>query len=561
MTFVGTIWSLLRKTEKQRVIALFFLMLIGMGLEMLGIGLMVPFLASFSGSAESATSPLGVFEGITMVHAVLMIAGVYMFKNITLVYILWFQNGFLASLKARLSQQLFSAYLNKPFAFHLDNNSAPLIRNAFSEVGTIVGAGVQPVLFLIAEGLVVVGILSVLLWANPMAMLIVAGVVLIMGGGAYLGAREYLYNLGAEKALNEGNRLSHLQQGIAAVMEIKLSRKEGEFTRRYARWDNASARVMRINVTAQNAPRIWFEIVFIVAFAVLVLCWDAQGKQHEEIISTLILLAAAAFRLLPSATRILSALNNIQFGLPVIEFLNEDLKTEKQLKGETLSFENNIALKNVSFRYSEDGPLILNSVSVEIKKNETVGVMGASGQGKSTLVNIIAGLLSPTSGEAYIDSKPIKDFEASWYSHIGYVPQQVYLLDDTIKRNVAFGIPDKDIDESRVWDVLKKSGLKADVEGMSDGIKTKVGERGARISGGQKQRLGIARALYREPTLLILDESTSSLDAQTESGILETLSELKGRITMVVVSHHKSAIKNCDRIIKVSGGSLESSSA
>jgi ABC-type multidrug transport system fused ATPase/permease subunit len=456
-----------------------------------------------------------------------------------------------------MSQQLFGAYLSKPFAFHLDNNSAPLIRNAFSEVGTIVGAGVQPVLYLIAEGLVVAGILSILLWVNPMAMLIAGGVVLIMGVFAYVGTRKYLYNLGAEKALNEGNRLSHLQEGIAAVMEIKLSGKEQEFTRRYARWDNASARVMKINATAQNAPRIWFEVVFIVAFAGIVLCWDAQGKHHAEIISTMILLAAAAFRLLPSATRILSALNNIQYGLPIVELLNEDLKSESQNAREGLSFENGIVFKNVSFRYSQDSPMILNAVSLEIKKNETVGVMGISGQGKSTLVNIMAGLLPPTSGEVYIDSKPIKNLEASWYRHIGYVPQQVYLLDDTIKRNVAFGVPDEDIDESRVWAVLKKSGIESEVKEMFDGIETEVGERGARVSGGQKQRLGIARALYREPALLILDESTSSLDVKTEAEILETLSGLKGQVTMIIVSHRQSAIKDCDRIIKVSEGSLE----
>ena len=185
--------------------------------------------------------------------------------------------------------------------------------------------------------------------------------------------------------------------------------------------------------------------------------------------------------------------------------------------------------------------------------------MGISGQGKSTLVNIMAGLLSPTSGEVHIDSKPIKDFEVSWYSHIGYVPQQVYLLDDTIKRNVAFGIPDEDIDESRVWAALKKSGIESDVKEMSCGIETEVGERGARISGGQKQRLGIARALYREPALLILDESTSSLDVKTEAGILGTLSSLKGQITMVIVSHRQSAIQECDRVLKVLNGSVSTS--
>ena len=491
-----------------------------------------------------------------MVQTVVIIAGIYLFKNVILAFILWFQNGFLFSLKARLSQQLFRAYLNKPFAFHLDNNSAPLIRNAFGEVGTIVGAGVQPILYLIAEGLVVAGILSVLVLVNPMAMLITGGVVLAMGVLAYSGTRKYLYNLGANKALNEGNRLSHLQEGIAAVMEIKICGKEHEFIRRYARWDNASAHVLRINATVQNAPRIWFEVVFIAAFAFLVLCWDAQGKQHEEIISTLILLAAAAFRLLPSATRILSALNNIQFGLPVIELLNEDLKTEKNLAEERLRFENNIVFKGVSFRYSRNSSMILNEVSVEIKKNETVGVMGISGQGKSTLVNIMAGLLSPTSGEVCIDSKPIKGREVSWYRHIGYVPQQVYLLDDTIKRNVAFGVHDEDIDESRVWAVLKKSGLKTDVEGMPEGIETKVGERGARISGGQKQRLGIARALYRGPALLILDESTSSLDIKTEAGILETLSGLKGQITMVIVSHRQSAFGSCNKILEVVNGKI-----
>lgn len=556
MTFIGTIWPILNKVEKQRLIGLFFLMLIGMGLEMLGIGLMVPFLASFSDSRASLSILPDFLEGITIVHAVLVIAGIYLFKNAILVCILWLQNGFLSSLKARLSQQLFGAYLNKPFKYHLDNNSAPLIRNAFSEVETIVGYGVRPFLYLIAEGLVIVGILSVLLLANPMAMLIAGGVVLIMGGGAYIGTRGYLYNLGAEKALNEGNRLGHLQEGIAAVVDIKLFGREQEFTRRYARWDNAHARVKKIHATVQNAPRVWFEIVFIMAFVVLVLSWDAQGKHHEEIISTMILLAAAAFRLLPSATRILSALNNIQFGLPMIELLNEDLKSENPLAGEDLSFQKNIVFKNVSFKYSGESPMILNSVSVEIKKNETVGVMGISGQGKSTLVNIMAGLLSPTSGEVHIDSKPIKGMEASWFRHIGYVPQQVYLLDATIKSNVAFGIPDEDIDVSRVWAALKKSGIESDVKEMSCGIETEVGERGVRISGGQKQRLGIARALYREPALLILDESTNSLDIKNEEGILETLSGLKGQITMVIVSHRQSAFGSCNKILEVVNGKI-----
>lgn len=520
---------------------------------------MIPLIALFSGSRESLPYLPDFLEGITLAHAVLMFSGIYLFKNVILAYILWFQNGFLSSLKARMSQQLFGVYLNKPFKFHLDNNSAPLIRNAFGEVATIVGAGVQPVLCLIAEGLVVAGILSVLFLVNPTAMLITGGVVLIMGGFVYVVTRKHLYNLGAEKALFSGYRLSHLQEGIAAVMEIKIFGKEQEFVRRYARWDNANAHVLRINATVQNAPRIWNEVVFIAAFAVLVLCLDAQGKPDQEIISLMILLAAAAFRLLPSATRILSSLNNIQYGLPMIELLNEDLKYKNQYVGEDLSFENNIVLKNVSFRYSRDSPMILNGVAVEIKKNETVGVMGISGQGKSTLINIIAGLLSPTSGEVNIDSKPIKDLEPSWCRHIGYVPQQVYLLDDTIKRNVAFGIPDEEIDESRVWAVLKKSGLKTDVKGMSDGIETKVGERGARISGGQKQRLGIARALYREPALLILDESTSSLDVKTEAEILGTLSSLKGQVTMVIVSHRQSAIQECDRVLTVLNGSVSKS--
>jgi ATP-binding cassette, subfamily B, bacterial PglK len=559
MKFVSIIWSSLIKEEKQKVLVLFLLMLVGMGLEMIGIGLMVPLLLSMSGESGLFEDLPVILKDASLIRVIVLITVVYLFKNGILASILWFQNGFLTTLKARMSQQLFGTYLNKPFSFHLDNNSAPLIRNAFFEVGTIIGAGIQPVLYLIAEGLVVFGVLSVLFWINPESMFIAGGMVLIMAVFAYVGTRKFLYKLGAEKALNEGNRLSHLQQGIAAVMEIKLSGKEQEFIRRYARWDNASAKVFRVHSTFQNLPRIWFEVVFIITLAILVLCWDARGMHQAEIFSTMILLAAAAFRLLPSATRILSALNNIQFGLPIVELLHEDLKSENQYAKGVLIFENGIVFKNVSFRYSRDSPMILNAVSFKIKKNEAVGVIGISGQGKSTLVNIMAGLLSPTSGEVHIDSKPIKNLEASWCRHIGYVPQQVYLLDDTIKRNVAFGIPDGDIDESRVWAVLKKSGIEDDVKGMPDGIETEVGERGARVSGGQKQRLGIARALYREPALLILDESTSSLDVKTESGILETLSGLKGQITMVIVSHRQSAIQECDRVLRVLNGSVSKS--
>jgi len=565
------VWRLLLIKEKRQLILLLFMMFIGMGLETLSVGLILPVIGFLSDESALTQFPalnyLLEFLGkqnteILIVWAMILLLLVYVIKNVFLAMLAWVQVSFISEVKARLSQTLFKLYLEQPYTFHLNRNSAHLIRNAFSEIGTIVGAGLQPALYLITEGLVLIGITILLLKIEPFGILVMVSILGLTGLVFYKVTRGKLHKWGESKHIHEGMRIQHLQEGLGGVKDIKLLGREDEFLENYAHHNFGSAKIQRNQSMLQHIPRLSIEVLAICSLIILVLIMRSRGGEMEDILPVTAVFLAAAFRLMPSFNRILTALQQIKYGLYAVESLyNEfNLLSNKALVEPQVAkfkFIDNISFNNVTFSYHGNNENVLNNISFAIKKGDSVGIVGGSGAGKSTLANILLGLIKPNTGNVSVDNNDINCFLRDWQDTLGYVPQDIYLTDDSLRRNIAFGLSEEHIDNNAVSEALKMAQLEEFVTTLPNGINTVIGERGIRLSGGQRQRIGIARALYNDPSVLVLDEATSALDLETEKGVMESVEFLHGNKTIIIIAHRLSTVENCDTLVRIEKGELK----
>lgn len=562
------LWYLLTRDQHRAAVALFGLMLIGMALEVLGIGLIIPALGLMTQSNLTAKFPLlepwlndfgNPDRERVVIIGMLVLVGVYAIKALFLAFLGWRQMKFVYGVQADLSQRLFVGYLRQPYTFHLQRNSAQLIRNVIGEVGSATYVILQSVLSC-AEMLVLLGILALLVKVEPLGALLVMSTFGLASWGFHRFTQKRILRWGEARLSHEGLRIQHLQQGLGGAKDVKLLGRESDFIEQYHLHNFSSARVEGLQATLQMLPRLWIELLAVIGLAALVLTMISQGKQLESVLPTLGLFATAAFRLMPSATRILGSIQNARYHLPVINNLYSEFclleATGSPQPNHPLPFKTSLALDHVSFHYPAAEAQVLREVSLTIPWGASVGFIGGSGAGKSTLVDIILGLLTPVSGAVKVDGMDIQKSLRSWQDQIGYVPQVIFLTDDTLRRNIAFGLPEKQIDEVAVWRAIKAAQLEQFVNDLPQGIDTLVGERGVRLSGGQRQRIGIARALYHDPAVLVLDEATSSLDVDTERGVMDAVRELQGDKTVLIVAHRLSTVAYCDRLFLLENGCL-----
>lgn len=562
--------ALLTVQQRRKAIFLLGLMLIGMALETFGIGMVIPALHLMTepNFAEKYPNlmPLLVYLGSPtqvqlVIGGMITLVGVYSVKTIFLSFLVWRQAQFVFGLQANLSQRLFTGYLTQPYTFHLQRNSAQLIRNVMTEVAQFTFSATLPCVTLIGEGLVVFGIMFLLLMMEPLGSLIVIMVVSAAGFVFYQITRNPILRWGKARQYHEGQRIQHLQQGLSGAKDVKLLGREADFLTQYSTHNSGTARVTQLQTVIQALPRLGLEWLAMVGLAALVLTMVAQGRSIESLLPIIGLFAAAAFRLMPSATRVISSLQGMRYSLPVINHLDDEIKllengpSVKHVRGKPIdALRDSIKLKSVSYRYPNSCNQVLKNVSLGISRGSSVGFVGGSGAGKSTLIDIILGLLTPESGQILVDDIDIQRNLRSWQDQIGYVPQTIYLTDDTLRRNVAFGLSENQINDIAVERAIAAAQLIDFVDGLPDGLNTMVGERGVRLSGGQRQRIGIARALYHDPAVLVLDEATSSLDTATEAGVMQAVNALHGDKTLIVVAHRLSTVEHCDVLCKLENG-------
>lgn len=562
------LWSILDRGQRRSALLLFFAMLIGMLLETLSVGAVIPALSFLSNTAGDS-SALWLTKArdylgnpsepqlISMGLAALL--GIYAIKNVFLAGLAWQQSVFLASLLEKTSDRLFGIYVSQPWSFHLQRNSAQLIRNNTTEISVFVN-GCHTALLMGTELLVAIGLGALLIYMEPIAAIVVGVVIGLATLVLHSVTSRRISRWAKIRQQYERKRIQDLQQGLGGAKDVKLLGREAEFIAEYRDATQQVAHAYQRQYFTQSLPRLWYELLATAGLSLLGFSLVSQGISGREIIPRLGLFAAAAFRLLPSLNRIISSWQSVQFMAPVASTLSDELSLCNNLVNRATRtrapFHDVITLCGITYSYPHARSPAISDVSITIPKGSAVGIIGGSGAGKSTLVDLLLGLLPPDKGIVSVDGVNIQSHLREWQNNVGYVPQSIFLTDDTIRRNIAFGVTEKEIDDEAVARALKAAHLDTFVESLPSGVNTLVGERGVRLSGGQRQRIGIARALYIDPPILVLDEATSSLDTNTEADVMAAVNQLHGEKTLVIVAHRLSTVANCDHLIRLENGSV-----
>lgn len=544
-------------------------MMLGMFLETLGIGMVIPILSIIISKDIISDYPIldewmslvgnpTQTELILICMAVLVI--IYFIKALFLIYLAWRQADFVFGVQENLSRRLFKAYLYQPWSFHLQKNSAELIRNIAYEAGVFTTNALFPGMLLISEILVLLGIAVLLFMYEPLGALVVVITLAIASIVFQVLTRNKILRWGKARQHHDGLRIQYLQEGLGGVKDVKLLGREESFISLFELHNLGSAHVGKRQHTIQQLPRLWLELLAMIGIASLVFVLVFQEKQMSDMLPTMGLFAAAAFRLMPSFNRVLLSVQSLRFGLPVINTLSNEIKITKETKlaqvSNVFSFKKDIKIENACYKYEGAERAALQNIQIQILHGQSVGFIGESGAGKSTLIDIFLGLLTPDSGNVKVDGINIQESLRAWQDNIGYVPQTIFLTDDSLRNNIAFGIDSKNIDDLAIRKAVSAAKLDNFISSLPNGLDTFVGERGVRLSGGQRQRIGIARALYHDPQVLVLDEATSALDNETEKEVMDAVNDLHGKKTILIIAHRLSTVKNCDTLYRMNQGEI-----
>ena len=499
------------------------------------------------------------------IFAAAILALVFLIKNFYLFLILYFQGLVLKDLIRSISLKLFKYYINLPYIEHISKNPAILIRTIESDVSLSFNY-ITSSITIIRELVVLISIFILLLITDPYVStfsLLFLGIPL---GLFYLSYRKILKKRGIELQELLGKKFKIINQSLGLIKETKILKRESFFFDKFSKINNEVENINFFSYLITSTPRLFLEVIALISVAVVCVVLIFLGRSPDTIIPTISLFAISVIRFIPGLNAITASLTTLRFRKPSFDLIVREIKNlkkygeikkpEQNQKRENIEFKNEIKLENISFNYKSNNRKVLKNINVNIKKGSSVGIIGRSGSGKSTLVDIILGLLDPVEGKISIDNNEITEVKNLWQKKIGYIPQDIYLLDDTIKNNIIFGVSEDKISNQLLWKSIKIAQLENFVEFSYDKIETEVGERGIKISGGEKQRIGIARAMYNQPEILIFDEATSALDIDNENKILdETYQGMKDK-TKIIISHRNNTVKFCDLIYVMEEGEI-----
>ena len=570
-TLLAQLRYLFDRQDRWQAAGLLSLMIFGAALEMFAVAMIFPLIQSLANPGGEPSMPIAAAlyrltasrgQAAFIFSLLTFLVAFYVVKNIFFTVLIYRQNRFGFRTQGKLSSRLFAHYLSLPYTFHLQRNTADLLRNLTYESDQLVWSVLIPGLTLITEALIALGLMVLLFSFSFQAAMVIFLLFGVTGVFYYRFFRDSLQRWGGARLHHEAMRIRSVHEGLGGLKELKVLGRSQFFLDSYAEHNRQRARVSSRQNLVQNSNLLLLEVLGVSSLLILVALHLAQGNEFSSILPMMGIFAGAAFRLIPATNRIIGTFQLVQYCAPVIRTMYTELSLpgpDRAAARRPAGFDRweSIGLDKVSFQYPETRNWILRDVSLTIRRGDLVGFIGPSGTGKTTLVDVFLGILPPSGGRITVDNHDVANHVEEWQRQVGYIPQNIYLMDGSIRTNVAFGIKDSEIDDRAVERALGDAQLLEFTKSLPLGINTSVGEIGNRLSGGQRQRIGIARALYHEPSILVLDEATSSLDEATETDVMTALGGLARKKTILVVSHRLKSIRECDRVYELRTCRLE----
>ncbi|MBQ7972895.1 MAG: ABC transporter ATP-binding protein [Lachnospiraceae bacterium] len=566
--------QLLDGKQKSFMVLLVFLMLIGAILEAFSVAVVVPVITLVVDSEAIAENALvsamyrisGMESERTFaVSVMLLLIFAFILKNVYLYFQQKILYHFVYTNQFRTSERMMRNYLRRGYEFYLSADTAVVQRSITSDVNNMY-ALILAVLQLVSEGIIFVTLACVSLVKEPLMTLIIAALLVITLLVIKVVLKPIMYKAGKENQDYYSGLFKWISQTVTGIKEVKIGGKERYFVDAYSACGKGYVGAVQKYTLFNNMPRLIIETMCVAGVVIYFIIVYLTGGMTTDIFTTITLLGIILVRLMPCANRINNQLNNISYFEPFFMGVSDNLQDEIDDKNVDMSFmeipkeklpvKKEITIKDVHYKYPNTEKWVLEGADLTIPVGSAVGIVGSSGAGKSTIVDVMLGLLELQKGDILADGVSILEKEnyRKWLKNVGYIPQTIFMLDDTIRRNIAFGVSDEEIDEERIWTVLKEAQLDEFVKSLPEGLDTGIGERGIRLSGGQRQRIGIARALYEDPEVLVLDEATSALDNDTEKAIMESINRLHGNKTLVIIAHRLQTIEKCDAVYRIENG-------
>jgi ATP-binding cassette, subfamily B, bacterial PglK len=558
--------SVLEGRDRMRLALSLVFILVGTLLEMASLGLVIPVVqAVVSGDRRDdyawlpeRLTEMSYSAFVQLLMATLVV--VFAAKNLFLLASNYYQQRAQLSINNRIVQRLFENYLRQPYEFHLTNSSSVLVRNVQEYSSAVIGSGTNPMLLILTDVVTGLGLLAVLVVVQPVSTAMLVGLFAVSSYLILRLSRTSTRRWGAARVKYRGALMEALLSGFGGIKEIKLFGRDREVVDSHRTSLHLAARSTYMFSVLQSVPRAIFEVVAVGGVALLVVVATLDGQSLQDATLIIALFGVVAFRMLPSVNRVIQSVQHLSFGRAGIEGAAEGLSLSQQATsspGErsTDKFDR-LEIRNLKYSYPNSDALVTDIAALTVRAGDSVGIVGASGSGKSTLVDLLIGILAPRDGTIAVNGRDVSNNRRYWQDRIGYVPQHVYLMDTSLRRNVAFGLAEESISNADVEKALRLANLWEFVQALPEGLDTVVGERGVRLSGGQRQRLGIARALYGNPEVIVLDEATSALDGDTEREIVESLRAITHDHTLIVVAHRTTTLAYCSRLIRLEGGRI-----
>lgn len=576
MDIVKKLRLLLDRKQKIAMVGLVFLMIFGAVLETCSIGFLIPVLSAILDidslmeygivrSVYEAFHMKNTTEFIILMMAVLIL--LFVLKNLFLQLQHVIQYRFVYRNQYSMAKKMMIYYMKRPYEFYLNADTAVVQRNITSDIINMY-ALILCVLQLMSELFIFFFLVAATMLLQPVMTLVLMAVLLLCLLLIKVIFKPVMTKSGKENRENYSGLLKWIQQAVLGIKEIKIGNREEYFVKEYVSCNGRYIQALKKYSIYKNIPRLLIETVCVAGMLGYLIVMLAGGNSIQNMVPMLGAIGLAVIRLMPSANRISNYLTDIAYFKPFLMGIDNNLRTDLESTGkeldilermpEKLKIQDRVVLQDITYAYPNTDVKIFDKAQMEIPIGDAVGIVGTSGAGKSTIVDILLGLLKLQGGQVLADGTDVLKRETyrQWLNNVGYIPQQIFMLDSTIRKNVAFGVPEEEIDEKRIWEVLAEAQLDEFVKGLPDGLDTGIGERGIRLSGGQRQRIGIARALYDDPEILILDEATSALDNDTEAAIMEAINRLHGKKTLVIIAHRLQTIENCEIVYRVEGGKI-----